>query len=143
MRENVKEKILISACLLGENVKYDGKNNKIDISSLEDKYELIPFCPEVEGGLPIPRSPSEIVSNSPLKLINKEGKDVTKEFVLGAKKCVELVKKEGIKKAVLKAKSPSCGVGKVYDGTFSGKLVDGDGVTVRELKKIGVEVIKK
>ena len=143
MRENVKEKILISACLLGENVKYDGKNNKIDISSLEDKYELIPFCPEVEGGLPIPRSPSEIVSNSPLKLINKEGKDVTKEFVLGAKKCVELVKKEGIKKAVLKAKSPSCGVGKVYDGSFSKKLVDGDGVTVRELKKIGVEVIKK
>jgi len=139
----MRDKVLVSACLLGENVKYDGKNNKIDISSLEDKYELIPFCPEVEGGLQIPRSPSEIVSYSPLKLINKEGKDVTKEFVLGAKKCVELVKKEGIKKAVLKAKSPSCGVGKVYDGSFSGKLVGGDGVTVRELKKIGVEVIKK
>ena len=135
-----KEKVLISACLIGENVKYNGGNNLIDLSELERKYELVPFCPEVDGGLPTPRVPSEIVSHSPLKLLNKEGKDVTKEFVLGAKKCVDLVKKEGIKKAFLKAKSPSCGVGQVYDGTFSGRLVSGDGVTVKFLKDLKIEV---
>jgi len=143
MNELNKEKLLISACLMGKNVKYNGGNNLIDLTSLEKEYELIPFCPEVEGGLPTPRSPSEIVSNDPLKLINKEGKDVTKEFINGAKKCVELVKKEGIKKALLKANSPSCGIGQVYDGTFSKKLTKGDGVTVRELKKIGVEVFSE
>jgi len=143
MNELNKEKLLISACLMGENVKYNGGNNLIDLTSLEKEYELVPFCPEVEGGLPTPRSPSEIVSSSPLKLVNKEGRDVTKEFVLGAKKCVELVKRLGIKKALLKANSPSCGVGSVYDGTFSGQLVKENGVTVRELKKIGVEVFSE
>lgn len=131
---------MISACLVGKNVKYDGKNNSIDLSELEKRYELVPFCPEVEGGLPTPRSPSEIVSFEPLQLINKDGVDVTKEFVKGAKKCADLVKKEGIKKAILKSKSPSCGEGKVYDGTFSKKLISGDGVSVQELKKIGVKI---
>ena len=138
-----KEKLLISACLLGQNVKYNGKNNKIDTTKLEKKYELVAFCPEVEGGLPIPRFPSEIVSTSPLKLVNSLGDIVTEQFVLGAKKCVEICKKEGIKKALLKANSPSCGLGKVYDGTFSGTLVDGDGVTVRELKDNGIEVFSE
>jgi len=139
----MNEKILISACLLGENVKYNGKNNKLNFTFLEElkkKYELIPFCPEVEGGLPIPRVPSEIILHKNLKVINKEGKDVTGEFIKGAKKCVELVKKEGIKKALLKANSPSCGIGQVYDGSFTKVLIPEDGVTVKELKKIGVEV---
>jgi uncharacterized protein YbbK (DUF523 family) len=143
MKKVNKEKILISACLMGQNVKYNGGNNLIDLTELEKQYILVPFCPEVEGGLPTPRVPSEIVSFEPLKLLNKEGRDVTSEFVLGAKKCVELVKKEGIKKAILKSKSPSCGVGKVYDGTFSGRLVRGDGVTVKYLKGEGVEVFKE
>ena len=136
----MKEKLLISACLLGDNVKYNGGNNQIDIKELEKKYNLISFCPEVEGGLPTPRPPAEIVCDKPLKLINIEGKDVTKEFVFGAKKAVALAKKEDITKALLKAKSPSCGKGKIYNGTFLGVLRDGDGVTVRFLEEIGVKV---
>lgn len=136
----MKEKLLISACLLGHNVKYNGGNNQIDIEALEKEYNLISFCPEVEGGLSTPRPPSEIVCDKPLKLLNIEGKDVTQEFVLGAKKAVELAKKEGITKALLKAKSPSCGKGEIYNGTFAGVLREGDGVTVRLLEEIGVKV---
>ncbi len=137
----MREKLLISACFVGENVKYNGKNNQIDLTLLKQRYELIPFCPEVEGGLPTPRPPSEIISYTPLKLLNIEGRDVTNEFVLGAKKCVDLVKKHNIKKALLKANSPSCSSAFVYDGSFSGKLIRGEGVTTLFLKDIGVEVI--
>ena len=136
----IKEKLLISACLIGENVKYNGKNNLINISSLENEYELIPFCPEVEGGLSTPRPPSEIVSFNPLKLINQNGDDVTDNFILGAKKALSLAKKEGIKKALLKANSPSCSSEYVYDGSFSGKLIKGKGVTTIFLEKEGIEV---
>jgi len=136
----MKETILISACLVGDNVKYNGGNNQIDIKALEKEYNLIPFCPEVEGGLPTPRPPAEIVCDNPLRLINIEGKDVTQEFILGAKKAVALAKKEGITKALLKAKSPSCGKGLIYNGTFLGVLREGNGVTVRFLEEIGVEV---
>jgi len=136
----MKEKLLISACLMGDNVKYNGSNNKIDIEKLEKEYILISFCPEVEGGLPIPRPPAEMVCDEPLKLINIEGKNVTKEFILGAKKAVMLAQQEGITKALLKAKSPSCGKGEIYDGTFLGVLREGDGVTVRLLEEIGVKV---
>jgi len=136
----MKEKLLISACLIGDNVKYNGGNNKIDIKELAKKYNLIAFCPEVEGGLSTPRPPAEIVSDNPLRVINIEGKDVTYEFILGANKCIELVKQHGIIKALLKAKSPSCGKGKIYDGTFGAILREGNGVTVRLLEEIGVEV---
>ena len=136
----IEEKLLISACLMGENVKYNGKNNRIDLTKLQEKYQLIPFCPEVAGGLSTPRSPSEIVSYQPLKLINKEGKNVTKEFVLGAKKSLSLVKEEGIKKALLKSNSPSCSSTFVYDGNFSGNLIEGDGVTTIFLREVGVEL---
>ncbi len=136
----MKQKLLISSCLIGNNVKYNGKNNQIDLTSLEKKYTLIPFCPEVEGGLPTPRPPSEIVSQNPLKLINNQGKDVTKFFVDGAEKCLDLAKKERIKKALLKANSPSCSNSFVYDGTFSGKLVKELGVTAKLLKDEGITV---
>ena len=136
----MKKKLLISSCLIGENVKYNGKNNLIDLTQLREKYELIPFCPEVAGGLPTPRPPSEIISTTPLKLINSKGEDVTDNFIKGAKKTVDLVKKEGIKKALLKANSPSCSSTFVYDGTFSGKLIKGKGVTTLFLEEIGVEV---
>jgi uncharacterized protein YbbK (DUF523 family) len=135
-----KEKLLISACLMGENVKYNGKNNLMDLRKIKEQYELIPFCPEVAGGLPTPRSPSEIVSHHPLKLINKEGIEVTNEFIKGAKEALALVKKEKIKKALLKANSPSCSSSLVYDGSFSGTLLQGDGVTTALLRKIGVEI---
>ena len=136
----MKEKLLISACLIGQNVKYNGTNNLIDLTLLEKKYELIPFCPEVEGGLPTPRPPSEIVGYNPLRLINIEGRDVTNEFTLGAKKALTLVKEQKIKKALLKANSPSCSSALVYDGSFCGKLVEGRGVTTLFLEEIGVEV---
>lgn len=133
------EIILVSACLLGTNCKYNGKNNKNDkiLEYIKDKY-VIPICPEVFGGLSIPRIPSEIKDNS---VINKEGIDVTKYFVNGSKKTLDIAKALDIKKAILKQKSPSCGCGKIYDGTFSGNIIDGDGITTRLLKENGIEVI--
>jgi len=136
----MKEKLLISACLMGQNVKYNGKNNLIDLSSLQEKYTLIPFCPEVEGGLPTPRPPSEIISFNPLKIININGVDVTHNFILGATKCVELAKKLNIKQALLKSNSPSCSSSMVYDGSFSGKLTKGKGVSTLFLEKEGIEI---
>ena len=136
----MKEKLLISACLLGHNVKYNGGNNQIDIEQLKETYELVPFCPEVEGGLSTPRPASEIISNSPLIIKNIKGENVSEAFILGAKKAVALIKKEGIKKALLKANSPSCGKGKVYDGSFSGTRIEGDGITVKFLEEAGIEV---
>ena len=133
--------MLISACLIGQNVKYNGKNNKLsNLKELRDKFELIPFCPEVEGGLPTPRAPSEIASFSPLKLINTDGEDVTEFFVKGANKALNLCKKLSIKRAILKANSPSCGKDRVYDGTFSGRLIKGDGVAAWLLRKNGISV---
>lgn len=133
------EIILVSACLLGTNCKYNGKNNKNDkvLEYIKDKY-VIPICPEVFGGLSIPRIPSEIKDNS---VINKEGIDVTKYFVNGSKKTLDIAKALDIKKAILKQKSPSCGCGKIYDGTFSGNIIDGDGITTRLLKENGIEII--
>jgi len=135
------QKILISACLLGHDVKYDGKNNSIlenpFIKKLLSLDMVISFCPEVEGGLPIPRLKSEIINN---KVINIEKKDVTKEFLLGAEKTLEIVQKNDIKIAIMKSKSPSCGRDFIYDGRFTKSLIQGDGVTVRALKEIGVKV---
>jgi len=139
----MKEKLLISACLLGQNVKYNGGNNQIDIKELEELYELIPFCPEVEGGLPTPRPASEIISEFPLIIKNIKDEDVSQAFILGAKKAVLLVKEEGIRKALLKANSPSCGKGKIYDGSFSGTLIEGNGITVNFLEEAGIEVFNE
>lgn len=139
-KKKEREKLLISACLMGKNVKYNGKNNLIELSHLQKRYELIPFCPEEAGGLSTPRPPSEIVSTSPLQLINNQNVDVTKEFIKGAKETLYLAKKEGIKKALLKANSPSCSSSFVYDGSFSGKLVAKEGVTTMLLRKNGIEV---
>ncbi len=134
-------KILISACLLGQNVKYDGKNNSIlensFIKKLLNLNMLIPICPEVEGGLSVPRIPVEIKNKN---AIDKEGNDRTKNFFLGAKRTCELALQNDAKIAILKAKSPSCGKGKIYDGTFTKKLIDANGIVVMALEKIGVEV---
>ncbi len=140
---SVKEKLLISACLFGANVKYDGKNNKIDISKLNKKYELIPFCPEVEGGLPTPRPPSEIISNKPLKIINSSGEDVTHYFLKGAKKALYICQKFNIKKALLKENSPSCGKNFIYDGSFSKILKRGQGITTSLLSKNSIKIFSE
>lgn len=120
------EKILVSACLLGVNCKYNGKNNENEnVKKLAEEYELIPICPEQLGGLPTPRVPSEIVeidgisNNKERKVINKEGIDVTETFIKGAEETLKIAKLYNIKKAILKSKSPSCGNRKVYDGSFS------------------------
>ena len=122
-------KIAVSSCLLGINCKYNGKSNyNEDIIKLKEKYEIIPICPEVLGGLPTPRIPSEIINN---KVINQEGTDVTLEYVTGANKALQILKENNIKIAILKAKSPSCGKGEIYDGTFSHTIIEGNGITAK------------
>ena len=135
------EKILISACLVGDNVKYNGGNNlspKID--ALLEKYELIPFCPEVEGGLSIPRTPAERIGD---KVINQAGEDVTDAYMKGAELAFNICLFLKIKKVILKEKSPSCGSKIIYDGTFSHKEIKGMGVTAEYLKKKGIEVFSE
>ena len=133
------ENILVSACLLGDNVKYNGKNNLNEkVLRLKEKYNIIKICPEVMGGLPIPRIPSEINGE---KVILENLKDVTKNFEKGKNEVLKLVKKYNITIAVLKEKSPSCAKYKVYDGTFSGNKIDGNGITTELLLENGIEVI--
>lgn len=132
------EKILISACLLGLKCRYDGRDNLHPlIEKLKLKYTLIPICPEVEGGLKIPRIASEIIGD---KVINKIGEDNTEYFARGAEIALEKAKVSGAKFAILKTKSPSCGRDHIYDGTFSSTLIDGDGYTVRLFKQAGIRV---
>ncbi len=135
------ENLLISSCLAGNNTKYNGKNNYLPlIEKLKDKYNLIVICPEVMGGLSIPRDPSEIKGD---KVISNKGNDVTKEYNLGAKIALDLAKKYNCKKALLMEKSPSCGVRKIYDGTFSKNLIDGMGITTKLLYENKIEVYSK
>ena len=132
------EKILISACLVGDNVKYNGGNNlspKID--ALLEKYELIPFCPEVEGGLSIPRTPAERKDG---RVINQDGEDVTDAYYKGAELAFNICLYLKIKKVILKEKSPSCGSKIIYDGAFAHKEIPGMGITAEYLKEKGIEI---
>lgn len=132
------EKILISGCLVGKNVKYNGGNNYIEIiEELKKKYELIEICPEVFGGLSIPRDPSEILNN---KVISINNKDVTDNFINGANKALELAKKYNITKAILKDGSPSCGNTYIYDGSFSKKKIKGLGITAKLLNENNIKI---
>lgn len=134
-----KEKILVSACLAGVNCKYDGGNNGNDkIIELAKNNDVIFVCPEQLGGLPTPRIGAERLGD---KVVNKKGEDVTKEFYKGAEEVSNLAKKLNIKKAILKSRSPSCGVNNIYDGTFTHTLIERDGVTAELLRKNGIEVI--
>ena len=131
-------KILISHCLLGENCKWNGRNNARELLlNIQDKVEYIPVCAEVFGGLPIPRFPSEIVND---KVINEVDLDVTKNYMEGAKKVLEIALKNGVKYAIFKERSPSCGVHQIYDGSFSRKIIDGKGMTTRLLEENGIKV---
>ncbi|WP_024954133.1 DUF523 domain-containing protein [Sulfurospirillum arcachonense] len=138
MKQN---KILISACLLGENVKYDGGHNDIRADSFIQKLLmenlLVSICPEVEGGLETPRIPVELIDN---KAINQEGEDKTSFFEFGAQKALELCKQHDIKYAILKFRSPSCGSDIIYDGTFTHTFTSGDGITAKLLKENGIKV---
>ena len=132
--------ILVSACLLGINCQYNGESDftKELLEFLKDKGEFIAVCPEVLGGLPIPRDGAEIIGE---KVQTVKGKDVTKEFLSGAEKVLKFAKENNVDLAILKAKSPSCGVGMIYDGTFSRKLIEGDGITAALLRKNGIKVM--
>ena len=131
--------ILISACLLGVRVRYDGqsKTNGDAVKLLKD-HHLIPVCAEVMGGLPTPRVPAERVGE---RVINREGTDVTRQYERGAEEIVRLAKMYGCTLAILKERSPSCGHGAIYDGTFTGTLTEGDGVLAQRLIEAGVRVI--
>lgn len=127
----------ISACLMGVECRYDGRGNlaKELKDWLEDKEHIL-VCPEVMGGMSTPRAPSEIQGN---RVMDNLGNDVTDYFVGGAHKAIKKMKEAGVSIAVLKSKSPSCGVGQIYDGTFSSKLIEGDGVFVQEARAAGIE----
>lgn len=134
------ERLLISACFLGKNCKYSGGNNALPretMTALRERYRLVPVCPETAGGLPIPREPSERV---PGGVIGRSGGDVTAEFEKGGETARRLAELFGCKKALLKERSPSCGSGTIYDGTFSDVLIPGDGVATEKLKEAGIVV---
>ena len=135
----MKEKILVSACLLGMPCRYDGKSKPCKaVIALKEKYELVPFCPEIYGGLPTPRIPSERVGD---RVLMRDGQDVTENYMRGAMAAYELCCALDIKKAILKERSPSCGKGEIYDGSFTAALKKGDGVTAELLTNKGLEVI--
>ena len=122
------KKILVSACLLGEKCRYDGKSKPCDsVIKLSEKFELVPICPEVFGGLPTPRIPTEIVDGAALR---KDGVDVSNEYKIGAQKALNIAIQNNINIAVLKEKSPSCGKDLIHNGKFDGGLVEGNGITV-------------
>ena len=135
--------ILVSACLVGINCKYNGGNNYNEkIFELVKKGEAIPICPEQLGGLQTPRIPSEIkIIDGKRHVINKEGEDVTQNFEKGAEEVLELAKKLNIKKAILQPRSPSCGVGKIYSGNFNGELIEGNGILAELFIKNEIEII--
>ena len=122
---------------MGENCKYNGKNNIIDISQLKECFELIPVCPECFGGLPIPREPPEMKIG---RVYQKNGNDVTDEFIYGAEQTLYIAEEKNCVAALLKENSPSCGYGNIYDGSFSGKLISGNGITAELLNSKGIAV---
>lgn len=135
------EKILISACLVGDKTRYDGKGcyNPL-VKELLTKYELVPFCPEVEGGLKTPRKKNERSRN---EVYNEDYVKVTKEFNLGASKALSICKYLNIKVAILKEDSPSCGTHTIYNGLFQDRKVRGMGITAELLKKNNIRTISE
>lgn len=145
-------KVLVSSCLLGEDVRYDGGNSSIAMGSFSFSQkeifmdilcnnEIYSFCPEVSGGLGVPRVKAEIVSSTkPFKVETNDEKDVTIPFLIGAKNALDLCKEEGIKVALLKSKSPSCGNLNIYDGSFSNTLIEGQGLTAKLLEENEIKV---
>ncbi|MGI6779006.1 MAG: DUF523 domain-containing protein [Acetivibrionales bacterium] len=141
--------VLVSACLAGLNCKYNGGNNlNTEICNMVARGEAIPVCPEQLGGCPTPRPAAEIyggtgagVLEGKCRVITKEGVDVTQQFIKGAYEVLNIARLAGIKKAVFQPNSPSCGCGKIYDGSFSGRLIDGNGTTAELLSRNGVKVV--
>lgn len=134
-------KLLVSACLLGCPCRYDGQAKPCPaVLALRTKHTLIPFCPEIYGGLPTPRPPAEMLEN---RLVTRDGRDVTHEYRRGAEIALSVYETLGCDGAVLKAKSPSCGIDMIYDGSFTGTLRNGDGVTAALFRAHGIPVIRE
>jgi uncharacterized protein YbbK (DUF523 family) len=141
---------ICSACLTGSKCRYDGEaRENAEIRKQYDAGELKAVCPECLAGMPIPRCPSEIangdggdVLEGRTRVMGEDGSDRTAEYLQGAQRTLEAARRCGAERAYLKSKSPSCGCGRIYDGTFSGVLRDGDGVTAALLKRNGIEVIE-
>ena len=131
--------ILVSACLLGTACRYDGRS-KADaaVTALLARHTLIPVCGEIFGGLPTPRPPAEIQGD---RVVTRDGRDVTEAYRRGAEAAAQLARLTGAQAAVLKERSPSCGSGAVYDGTFSGVLTEGWGITAALLRQQGLRVV--
>ena len=130
--------LLVSACLLGTCCNHEGRHSKrAAVEALAAEYRLVPICPEVAGGLPTPRAAAEICGDA---VVNADGDDVTVEYRRGAQAAVELAAAVDARRAVLKARSPSCGAHQVYDGTFTRTLRDGEGITAAALRAAGLEV---
>jgi len=133
-----KPRILISACLLGVNCRYNGTGGSVEeLDELMELAELIPVCPEILGGLPTPRPPAERCGG---RVVNCEGGDVTEAYVRGARETLKIAKLFGAELAILKERSPSCGAGEIYDGTFAHVRIPGDGVTAQLLKQNNIHV---
>lgn len=140
------KKILISACMLGENVRYDGGHHKINHPTLvrwQKEGRLVPICPELAGGMSIPRPAAETQCKFPILITTKSGDDVTPEFLQGAEKTLDIAKREGVACALMKAKSPSCGNNRIYDGNFTNTLIEGAGVAAAELLRNGIPVFSE
>ncbi|MDO4493149.1 MAG: DUF523 domain-containing protein [Clostridia bacterium] len=132
-------RVLVSACLIGDNCKYSGGNNRsMKVLRSITGQEVIPVCPEMLGGLPVPRPKAEIRNG---EVVFETGESADEAFRLGAEKVLEIAKKYRPDLCILQPRSPSCGKGKVYDGTFSGTLVDGDGVAAKLLMENGFKVV--
>lgn len=131
--------IIVSACLAGIRCRYDGKDNANEkVMDLVKKGNAIPVCPEQLGGLPTPRIPAEIIDD---QVLNKKGINVTKNFVKGAQETLRLAKLANCTEAILKQGSPSCGYGKVYDGSHTGRVIEGMGLTAQILSQNGIHVL--
>lgn len=137
--------VLISACLLGVNTKYNGGNNKVEkLTELVKDVTFIPVCPEQLGGLTTPRPPAEIIQGiEKLSIVNNQGENVTTQFFKGAEETLKIAQLYDCKYAILKERSPSCGSSKVYDGSFQGKVRDGKGVAATLLQDNGIKVFSE
>lgn len=136
-----RKRILVSACLLGTPCKYSGGSNRnLKVIEVIEQagLEAVPICPEVMGGLPTPRVPAEIRED---RVMTKDGRDVTAEFLRGAELALKTAKENGCNTAILKERSPSCGCGRIYDGSFQGNLISGDGITARRLRAAGIRIL--
>ena len=138
-RNRPGDTVLISACLLGEPCRFDGgSSHNSDLRKALEGKNLIPVCPEVAGGLPIPRPAAEIRGQ---QVVRQDGSDVTPEFERGAVICTEIGLQEGVGLAILKSRSPACGCGEVYNGSFTRTLRPGDGIFTESLKAAGIACI--